>query len=112
MRREFSGELEDQAPKLTAVVNCCSPKPSGKQSRRDLEVKSREEGDHQKGEHVVEVEAGGEAVAVAGVGKRQAATVLSRRTRSTFSVSIARSMDTTPIGVRRRRRARKLITRG
>jgi hypothetical protein len=58
------------------------------------------------------VEGAGEVVVVVGVEIQPAATVLPRRTRNTLSVSIARTTNTIQIGVQRRRRAMKLITRG
>lgn len=57
---------------------------------------------------VVVVEARGEAMVVAGTGMRKARR---RRTRGTFSASIARNTGTTPAGARRRRKVKKLITR-
>jgi hypothetical protein len=60
---------------------------------------------------VAVVEGAGEVVVVAGVEMQPDATLAPRRTRSTFSASIAKIMGTTRIGAQRRRREMKLIMR-
>lgn len=108
MRSEFSGELVVAAPRQIAVVNCYSLMLSGRCARRNPVVKARGEGSHRMVAGVV-VKAGGEVEAMAGAGMCLAAMELQRKGRSTFSASIARSMDTMQIGVPRRRKAKKLI---